>query len=168
VRALARGGGMLLAVRRPRPIAASLADASYPDSWEAAKPGLPIPVGGGALSVRVRAPVAGDYSVWLRGSLKSEGRLEIDGEEVGRVRHVLNNQGQYIRFGSVALDRGGHEVRLTVAGADLHPGSGGQLTPIGPMVLSRAEAKDARIERVAASDAQRLCGGRYDWLEVAP
>jgi hypothetical protein len=168
VRALARtqaGGGTLLAARRPRPVVASLADASYPEAWRGARAGLPIPRGAGELEVGIHTQRPGDYTAWLRGSIKSEGRLLIDGEEVGGVRHVLSNQGQYIRFGSAFLDRGHHEIQLRIGGADLHPGSGGQRSPIGPLVLSRAEANGARVERVPAPYAGRLCGRRYDWVE---
>lgn len=155
----------LLVARRPRPVVVSLAGGSYPGAWRGGQPGLPIPVDGGILTATARTPTAGEYDVWLRGSIKPEARLLVDGEDVGAVRHVLNNQGGYIRFASVQLDPGRHELELRVGGSDLHPGSGGQRSPIGPLVLSRAEAADARIERVAASDARRLCGGRYDWVE---
>jgi MYXO-CTERM domain-containing protein len=168
VRALARAGGPILLARRARPVVVSLANASHPESWEAARPGLPIPVGAGSLEATINVRAAGEYSAWLRGSIKSEGRLVIDGEEVGSVRHILNNQGQYIRFGSVSLNRGRHRLHLRIEGADLHPGSGGQRTPIGPIVLTRGEAHDARVERVRASQALGLCGQRYDWLELSP
>jgi hypothetical protein len=169
VRALARSspaGGQLLAAERPRPMVLSLRRASYPEAWRAAEPGLPIPAREGTLVVAARTVAPGDYTVWLRGSMKSEAQLEIDGEEVGRVRHLLENQGQYVRFGVIPLDRGRHEVELHVDGADLHPGSGDQRSPIGPLTLSLAEAHDARIEREPAAKATRLCGGRYDWIEV--
>jgi hypothetical protein len=163
VRSLATGP--LVASRMPRPVVVSLSGASYPDAWRGATPGLPIPAEGGTLTATVQVRTGDDYEAWLRGSIKSDARLLIDGEEVRSVRHELNNKGQYIRFGFTRLGAGRHDLELRISGADLHPGSGGQRSPIGPLVLSRATAADARIERVPAAEAARLCAGRYDWVE---
>jgi hypothetical protein len=156
----------LIVARRPRPLVVALSDAAYPASWQATAPALPIPVDAGTLTATARVRTAGEYAVWLRGSIKADATLLVDDREVGGVRHELNNHGQYIRFGSVRLARGPHELELRVGGADLHPGSAGQRSPIGPLVLTRAEAAGADVRRVAASNARRLCDGRYDWIEV--
>ncbi len=168
VLALAEAGDRLLAARRRPPVMVGMADASYPASWRrAGTPGAPVPDGAGTVTASAAIPAQGSYEVWLRGSVKPEATLRIDGGEVGRVRHQLNHQGQYVRFGTVMLEPGDHEVELELGGADLHPGSGGARSPIGPITLSRSEAEATRITSVPASAAQRLCGHRYDWLEAA-
>ena len=48
--------------------------------------------------------------------------LEVDGAPAGSVRHVLNNDGQYVLLGQATLDRGEHRLAIGFGGADLHPG----------------------------------------------
>ena len=66
----------------------------------------------------------------------------------------------------MALEPGEHEVTLRYDGADLHPGSGGQPLPIGPLVFSRVEAADSEVTEVPAARADELCGQRWDWIEA--
>jgi hypothetical protein len=51
-------------------------------------------------------------------------------------------------------------------GADLHPGSGGRATPIGPLTLSSQDAADAPISYFPRAGARRLCAHRWDWIEA--
>ena len=125
-------------------------------------------VGPGSVTAEVEVSRPGQYEVWLGGSLKPRAVLYVDGEEAGEARHVLNNRGGYVALGEAALDRGTHEVELRVDGADLHPGSGGDAGPLGPLLLSRAEAADSRLVRVPSQDARELCGARWDWIEAVP
>jgi hypothetical protein len=134
--------------------------------WLAAvrrEPPLLIPEGE-AGRVVVRRP--GEYEVWLGGSIRGEGRASVDGREVGSVRHELNNQGQYVRLGSAALERGAHRVEVMREAPDLHPGSGGPSPPEGPILLTRTEAADANaeVESWRSRRGQRLCGRRWDWI----
>jgi hypothetical protein len=50
---------------------------------------------------------------------------------------------------------------------DLHPGSGGQPFPLGPLALAQ-ETVNAPITYVPANEARRLCGKRLDWVEALP
>jgi hypothetical protein len=118
------------------------------------------------LSVRASVPVAGDYEIWLRGSVRSEVELLVDGDPAATVRHELNNQGQYVLLGEADLAAGEHEIELAFSGADLHPGSGGAAAAIGPLTLSRAGPADARLTRVEPEDARSLCGRAWDWIEL--
>ena len=56
-------------------------------------------------------------------------------------------------------------MTLHFSGPDLHPGSGGAVFPIGPLVLSTA-AGDAPVTVVSAARARELCGKRLDWVEA--
>ncbi len=166
VRALAQRGG-LVAAAGPRPVAVPLAGAEYPSSWAVAgSPKTPIPDGAGTLSARVSLSRSGDYEVWLGGSVRPEVELEVDGEPAGEVRHELNNQGQFVRLGAAQLEPGEHELAIRFGGADLHPGSGGVGGPIGPLILAAGDASSERLVRVAAGDAQRLCGRAWDWIQL--
>ena len=81
------------------------------------------------------------------------------------MRHVLNNQDQYVRLGAAALDAGPHRIAIQLDGAGLHPGSGGTSGSIGPLALTRAEAADAKLVRVPGDDWRRLCDRAWDWIE---
>ena len=82
------------------------------------------------------------------------------------MRHELNNQGQFVRLGAARLEPGGHELAISFGGADLHPGSGGVAAPVGPLILAAGDASSERLVRVAAGDAQRLCGRPWDWIQL--
>ena len=163
---LAAGKSRVIAARRPRPVVLSLADARYPADWRWDEPGSPVPTSAGTVAGSVRVPEAGEYGTWLRGSVKPEATLSVDGEGVGEVRGELNNQGQYLYFGTADLARGRHEIELRLGGADLHPGSGGARSRIGPVVLAHGETPDVAVISLRASRARELCGHRWDWVEA--
>jgi hypothetical protein len=125
-----------------------------------------VPLTPGTVTARVSVPRRADYGVWVMGSLRPQVDLVIDGREVGSVRGQLENAGEYVHLGDVPLDRGVHRVALTFHGSDLHPGSGGQPTPVGPLILSSQEAGDAPIDREPRARWRTLCGHRWDWIEA--
>ena len=163
---LARDASALVAATGASPAVAELADASVPDGWRA--PGLegtPIPDGAGSIVASVRIDREGEYDLWLGGSVRPKAEALVDGERVGEVRHELNNYGQYVHFGSVALEPGTHDVEIRFAGAGRDPGSGGRGFPVGPIALSFSEAADSHLVRVPVADARTLCGREWDWIE---
>ena len=125
VRALARGAEGVVAATGTSPVVVPLRAARYPAAWRVGED-VVLPDGGGSISAEAHVGRAGDYEVWLGGSVRPAVILTVDGERVGEVRHELNNSGQYVGFGSVALAPGGHRIEFRFAGADLHPGSGGR------------------------------------------
>ena len=167
VLALAESGNDLVAATGTSPQVISLAEARYPSVW--AKPGLefaPVPDGAGPIVARVTVREPGTHEIWLGESVRPRVELWVDDRFVGAVRHVLNNFGQYVALGSVELARGTHVIEVRFNGPDLHPGSGGTASPIGPLVMSRTEAADSRLVRVTAEDARELCGREWDWIET--
>ena len=170
VRALAAGAlpeSVLVAATRPPVIEVPLARATYPSEWAVPRSAsLPIPRGAGELEAQVEVPDGGSYEVWLGGSVRPHAELRVDGEPAGEVRDQLNNSGQYVRLGEAELGPGTHLIEVRFDGADLHPGSGGTAGAIGPLVLSRADAAEARLVRVPPGRAQLLCGRDWDWIEL--
>jgi hypothetical protein len=168
VLALARRAGELVAATRPDPVVVPLGGATYPDGWRL-EPGARtlVPRGAGSIAAEVHLPGPGDYEIWLGGSVRPRVELLLDGEPAGEVRHELNNRGGYVSFGAADLAAGDHEVELRFGAADLHPGSGGPGLPVGPIVLTRAEAADSRLVRVESGRARELCGREWDWIEAA-
>lgn len=106
-----------------------------------------------------------DVDVWVAGSVRGEATLTVDGQRLASRRHLLNNEGLYVGFGSIATTAGRHELALEVAGADLHPGSAPDGSSLGRMVLRREPPADA-IHVVPAADARNLCGNSWDWIEA--
>lgn len=171
VRALAAEAGprgALLAASRAPVAVAPLATAEFPQRWApGTSPDEVVPEGAGILSTTVTVPAQGEYEVWLRGSVRPRTELLVDGVAAGAVRHRLNHDGLSVRLGEVDLAAGEHEVAVRLDDADLHPGSGGRGGSIGPLVLSRGDAADTHLERVAVEDAEaELCGRSWDWIEV--
>jgi hypothetical protein len=160
--------GDLVAAQGPEPVIVPLSQTSYPRAWST--PGTrfePVPSSAGMIAADVRVTAAGNYEIWMGGSLGPRVDLSVDGRSAGSVRDQLNNFGGYVSLGSAELEPGVHRVEITFHGADLHPGSGVPATAIGPLVLTTGTATDATLVNVPAADAQSLCGKRSDWIEVA-
>jgi hypothetical protein len=170
VRRLARKagpGGTLAAVSRDPVVVVPVAQTEHPAAWDSPQYEFALlPRTPGTLTTSVTIPRPGEYSIYLGGSVRPQVDLEVDGEEVGSVRHFLNNSGEYVLLGVTDLSAGSHTVAITFDGADLHPGSGGLAQPIGPLALTDQDAANTKISYFPASRADRLCGKRWDWIEA--
>jgi hypothetical protein len=171
LRSLARAageGGELRFADQARSVVVPLGRSSHPESWGEGDGGTTLaPVAEGVARARLTLPRRGSWELWLGGSVRGETVVTVDGKRLEPIRQVLNNQGQYVGLGSLALDRGGHRVELGYAGPDLHPGSAGAPESIGPLVLAEVEPSDSPIGSIPARRYQRLCGLRLDWVEAA-
>jgi hypothetical protein len=148
-----------LATRAPRGATLNAAAGSAPAVATPARPG--------EHSFRVHVPRAGDYEVWLEGSVRSRVSLHVDGRPADEVRHQLNNRGLFVRLGAVRLRPGRHELGLHFAGADLRPGTAGHTRSIESLLLTDSDPSEARVvELPAAEGERRLCGRRWDWIEL--
>jgi hypothetical protein len=159
--------GTLAAAERDPVETIPLQDTSHPSAWQWADyPSSLLPVTPGEIGAEVRVPRAGRYEVWLGGSVRPEVDLTVDGRQVGEVRHQLNNQGEYVLLGRVRLGRGRHSVAIRFHGADLHPGSGGIPSPVGPLQLSPSDTARTRVTQLPSDRAAELCGKPWDWIEA--
>jgi len=160
-------GGTLAAASRAGVQTVPLDGTDHPPEWQwAGYPKTLLPVTPGTIRATVGVPSAGRYEVWLGGSVRPQVDLVIDGRKVGQVRHELNNEGEYVLLGAAGLSRGHHTLEIRFHGADLHPGSGGRPSPVGPLQLASNDAAETRITRVPAANASQLCGRRWDWIEA--
>jgi hypothetical protein len=164
------GGGVVRAARRDPTVVATLDRADYPASWsELGTPAEPVPTDPGEVAASIEIRRAGEYDVWLRGSVRPGVELLVDGTHVGEVRHQLNNAGLSVELGEATLAPGRHEITVRFEGADVHPGSGGAPRSIGPLGLTPGDPADARVVEVAPARATaELCGRRWDWIEAVP
>jgi hypothetical protein len=159
--------GTLAAARRPAVETIPLQKTSHPTAWQwAGYPSSLLPATPGTLRASVRAPRAARYEIWLGGSVRPEVDLTVDGRPAGEVRHQLNNQGEYVLLGRVSLGKGRHSLEISFHGADLHPGSGGAPSPIGPLQLSTGDTADTRVTQLPSDRAAELCGKPWDWIEA--
>jgi hypothetical protein len=165
----ARPAGTLAAVSRRPSYRTSLERSRHPRAWDVGgTPQRLLPTTPGTLEAKLRVTRPADYEVWLGGSVRPQVDLQVDGRSAGQVRDELNNSGEYVWLGHARLDGGRHTLTIRFGGSDLHPGSGGPPGFIGPLVVSSQDAADTRVSRFSPSDAHRLCGRRWDWIEATP
>jgi hypothetical protein len=163
-----RAGGVLATVSRPgAPIVLDVTQGSAPARWkhDPDLPGTLVPHGGGTLRFEVTVPTGGRYDLWLGGSFRRTATVHVDGQPVGSVTHLLNNDEQFTPLGARQMVRGSHTVELDYGGSRLAPGAGGLPFALGPLVLSTTTS-DLPITYVQPGDASSLCGKRLDWVEA--
>lgn len=140
-----------------------LAALAGPDGRLAAVVRPPVIVAPSDGTDRVVVPSAGRYLVWLGGSFRDRVELRVDGRTVASQQGHLEHEGQYTQLGEVDLSAGAHTVVLRQQRGGLRPGTGGADLPIGPLVLSSA---DAPVRYVRPARAQLLCTKTLDWIEA--
>jgi hypothetical protein len=168
--ALAGPGGTLAAVERAPNVSASLSDSTHPGDWiptEAGSPDL-VPHGPGTAALEVEVPRPGRYGFYLQGSVRNPLHLLLDGVEIGSVAEQINENRQFLYFGTALLGAGFHQVELVYDGQSLAAGSGGAPEPIGPLVLGPVANEDPPVIRRPSSAARTLCGKNLDWVEALP
>ena len=161
-------GGELTAAPGVQPLVISLASASYPPDWTfPSDPNYLLPQSGGSVTATVSVERAGDYNLWLGGSIRGKLTTFVGGHSIGKVSEQINNSGQYIDLGSVSLSPGLHSVELSYSLPLLQPGSGGDFSfPIGPLLLGTSAGQSAPLVRVGSDQARSLCGRPWDWIEA--
>jgi len=160
-------GGTLAAVVRDPVVVVPLSETKHPAPWNSSRyQSALLPRTPGTMTARVQVPQTGDYSMYLGGSVRPQVDLSVDGEHVSSVRAFLNNLGEYVRFGDANLSAGAHTISFTFHGSDLHPASGGTAQPIGPLALTDQDAAQTKISYFPVSQADQLCGKRWDWIEA--
>jgi hypothetical protein len=157
-----RSGGRLIAAPRPSNLIWSPGTAPLPAGWAALPGGAVIPGATGTLTQTVNLPHGGRYRLWVGGSARGTLTASVDGEQVGSVSAQLQNAGQWLDLGGVALSAGLHDVAVAVELRALEPGTGGGGFPLGPLLLE--PHADGRL--LEPSQPRSLCGRRLDWLEA--
>ena len=76
------------------------------------------------------------------------------------------NLNLYEPFGPFELDAGAETITLAYSDSRLHPGGGGDPTPLGPIILERVQPGDRGTVSVQASEYRQLCGESWDWIEA--
>lgn len=158
------GAAKLIAAPATNPLVVGAGEGSHPSSWSRGREYLSLK-GGGTATLRVTVPRAGRYELWLGGSMSGPVKLTVNGTEIGTARYEPQEDGQYVPFGSIGLERGKYEVAISYDGGDLRPGSGGPAATVGPLILER-QAREAKLLDVPLTAARTLCGHMLDWIEA--
>ncbi len=161
---LASGADGLVAVRRDPGVAVPIDPASAPPAWSTTG-GLSA-AGDGRVSTTVDVPAAGRYQVWVGGSVLGRLEVSVDRRSVGVAVHELAHAGQWLRFRTVELDEGPHEVSLDYSDL-LRSGASFPRPPLGPIALTPGRPDE--VVWVSTPNFRDLCDGRsYDWIEAVP
>jgi hypothetical protein len=94
----------------------------------------PLTVSGTTFSV----PRADRYELWVSGSVRGELTALVDGQRAGRIRHQLNNQGQYSSLGQIDLAAGSHMLATRHRLSRVRPGEAGEAWQTGPLLVTPA------------------------------
>jgi hypothetical protein len=94
----------------------------------------PLAVNGTTISVAKD----GRYELWVGGSVRGELAAYVDGRPAGRIRHHLNNAGQYSSLGQVELAAGVHTLTIRHRLSRVRPGEGGEAWTTGPLLVTPA------------------------------
>jgi hypothetical protein len=163
--------GRLAFVEPPLGPVLELTDMEYSANWGPYEnyPGALTFRGPGAVEGTFEVDEAQRFQVWLQGSVSRAITVEVDGRPVGQIEDHLNNPGAFLPVGEVALERGEHDVRISMGGGSLAPGDAGYslgLRHVGPLVFSPPGNAAREVQTIAMEDREELCGRRLDWVEV--
>lgn len=111
------------------------------------------------------AKEAGNYEVWLGGSVDRPLKVLIDGRLVGAPSEQSGDDGSMIYVGRVTLRAGRHSFELLRGGGDLRPDDAGS-SVIDGLVLEPAGAENESVKTIAPSRWRSLCGRPLDWVEI--
>ena len=167
--ARASGPGARLAAVRPRAgTVIATADTEHPASWEGNSPDALFLRDSGVLSAAFTAPRTGRYRLWVGGSVRGSVEALVDGVKVGSIGAQLGNAGEYTDLGTVALQKGMHQLELRYDDEPLHPGSDTPEElpyPTGPFVFSTGE-DERDVTYFPPDKAGKLCTQKWDWVEA--
>jgi hypothetical protein len=167
------GAARLAAVAAANPTIVALGQATHPPAWTAQGEHLTL-AGAGTARIDVRVPRAGRYAIWLGGSMSGPVTVAVNGTTVGTARYEIQEDGQYVPFGSIGPKEGPpappapparYDITISYNGGDWRPGSGGPPATVGPLVL-QPQTPEPQPFTVPLAAARSLCGRTLDWVEA--
>ncbi len=160
----------LVAAQAPRNVSVSLKRASHPRGWGREREGL-VMKRAGRLEASFHVPAAGMWEVWVKGRIMPTVRLSIDGRAVASLGGQLSGNSLVIASAppvGVLLRAGAHRLVLERTTHALEPGDGGAAV-LDAIVLTPASTPSSGVlRRARVRRWRRLCGRRYEWVELIP
>ena len=170
-RAAAAAGGRLAFAVRPLNAAADLAVAPHSPSVVLVSdleghPELGFN-GPGLVEAELHAPVAGEYTLWLGGSIDSRGlQVLLDGHPVGHPAGQSGDDGNVVDVATLHVGAGRHAVTLIRGGGYGLLAGNNAGTVIDSIVLEPLAAEHETVQTVAPGGWRTLCGRPLDWVEA--
>jgi hypothetical protein len=166
-------GARVAWVQAPRQVRWTAPPAAVPAYWtRTGKDGEDLFASGpGRLRSKIEVPRAGEYELFMRGSLGRQVSFSLDGHEVGSIRWRESYPDQWEPVGRVRLRAGEHLLQILRGGGLFLPGTGNgptaTTTTIGPLVL-RPVGAEPQVQTATGSRAGAICRSdeRLDWIEV--
>jgi hypothetical protein len=145
-----------------------LGRSEHPRRWGHQHEGLVMSTPG-RLTASFELAHAGVWDVWVQGQIMPTVRLGVDGRTVASIAGQLDGNSLVANTVppiAVRLAAGRHTVTVTRQGFSLAPGEGGSAV-LDAIFLTPADA-DPRgpLRTVEPSAWRRLCGERYEWVEL--
>ena len=174
VGAVRRAGAGASLAYVPAPLRAELipTQAVHPSYWHPLSTEALRAYGAGEITGSISLQKRGRYEIWMPGSVGRALTLYVDGRRVGSIAYQERYTGQYLRFATVSLGAGAHQIRLTRGNGTLAPGSGDgpdtDSDTVGPLIFSLERPQNGKLVLAPASEAGRICAARvgYQWIEV--
>jgi hypothetical protein len=162
-------GLWLTAASAPQIIPVPLLHASHPRRWGHARSGL-VMSSAGTLETHVLVPRAGKWNIWVRGQIMPSLAVRLDGHPIEHLSGQLGGNSLVVNLvppRAVRLTGGEHRLELTLSRSTFAPGDDGAAL-LAAVFLTPARAGEERpLVAVPADRWRRLCGGRYQWLELS-
>jgi hypothetical protein len=160
---------VLSAARAPEAVFAHLRRSPRPKPWTRVRSGL-LMRSSGVLRARVVVPVSGVWNVWVRGQIMRGLAVAVDGRHLATVAGALGGNSLVLGLAApipVRLSAGVHQLTLTRGGSGLEPGDGGAAVLSAAFLTPQHPSDGATLRSVGSSSWRRLCGQRYQWVELS-
>jgi len=170
---LRRAGPGASVAYAPAPVETDVQPAAgvHPSYWQPTGDALVLD-GAGSDRMRFTLAHAGDYEIWVEGTIGRPVSFVLDGHTVGTVAYEERYPSQFLYVGARRLAAGSHTLVVKRGGASLHPGSGNDVDPdtrtLGTIVLLPRGSQTYRVKVAPASAAPSVCAAPtgYEWMEV--
>jgi hypothetical protein len=163
-------GRRLVAAEAPELVGIALRGASHPRRWGHEREGLVMSTPG-RLSASFTLPTSGAWEVWVQGQIMPTVTLSLDGARVAAIAGQLDGNSlvpNTVPPIHVRLGAGRHRLSVTRNGFTFAPGDGGQAVLDAVFLTLATAPRQGTLRTAAPAHWQRLCGRRYQWVELVP
>ncbi len=165
----ASAGASIFVAEAPQIVGVSLASARHPADWGHEREGL-VMSRPGRLEAEFDVRSDGVWDVWLQGQFMPTVKVSLDGAPLASIAGELSGNSlvpNAVPPVAVRLAAGVHSLTVAPARSALAPGAGGAAVLDAIFLTPAPGAGVPALRSVPAARWQALCGGRYQWAELA-